>query len=310
MRSNEKMIETRVCLDDAIGPYEAKLDPTNLWNGWLSPHFTLDTVRQLADRTVEMADEYGFDAIPTVHVIDGRADSPSSVHVIEGGTDREGNLRRTVVHVRWPLASEDPERAVSFFTVRPGAEVQTVEPAGEGEPRSVVFTMDWPWWNETDDGGQAGDVYELDDEGRYAVGAWSWCWNYAGWGCPCGLDNHWHVTQCEICGMEREKAVTLMDASSQVGQVLRRLVPEATSALVDLTGLPLIHQVFAGDTEIDMADDTGPFDTETLGAADTILREALDAAAPVDLAAAGWEHVPDEQSDRLYRITFPAARTH
>ncbi|MEH0579082.1 hypothetical protein QBA54_32435 [Streptomyces sp. B21-108] len=78
----------------------------------------------------------------------------------------------------------------------------------------------------------------------------------------------------------------------------------------NLTDLARVCAVYAGDTEIDTADDTGPFDTETLGAADEALRQALDDAAPTDLEAAGWEHVPDEESARLYRITFPAPPTH
>ncbi|MEU5476839.1 hypothetical protein [Streptomyces mirabilis] len=50
------------------------------------------------------------------------------------------------------------------------------------------------------------------------------------------------------------------------------------------------------------------FDTETLGAADEALRQALDEAAPGDLAKAKWEPAPDAESTDLYRITFPPAR--
>ncbi|MFE7214587.1 hypothetical protein ACFU93_32525 [Streptomyces sp. NPDC057611] len=99
----------------------------------------------------------------------------------------------------------------------------------------------------------------------------------------------------------------LANSARRVGEVLRTLVPEATSALVDLTDSARVCAVFADEREVDTADDTGPFDTETLGAADQVLRRALDDATPADLAAAGWEHLPDEQSAQLYRITFPAA---
>lgn len=100
-----------------------------------------------------------------------------------------------------------------------------------------------------------------------------------------------------------------LDAATwKVGRLLRTLAPEATSALVDLTNLARIYAVDAGDTELDMADDTGPFDTETLGAADEALRQTLDDAEPADLAAAGWEPVADDESAHLYRITFPAPR--
>ncbi|MGO4420918.1 hypothetical protein AB4Z54_19890 [Streptomyces sp. MCAF7] len=309
--SKRQTIDTRVCIDDMLGPYDAKVDPTNLWNGWLSPHFTLDTVRKLSARTLEMADKDGFDCMETVHVIDGRADSPSSVHVIEGGTDRDGNPQRVTVHVRWPMLDEDPKQAVSIFKVRPGTELRITEPAGEGEPRAVVFVMSWQWWDDIEGGEQAGGVYQPDDEGRYAVGAWSWCWHYAGWWCICGANSDWHKTEC-LCGLTRDgqPKTPLGIAAVKAGLALRTLAPEATSALVDLTDLARVCAVFAGDTEIDTADDTGPFDTETLGWADRILRDALDDAAPADLEAAGWEHVPDEESARLYRITFPVPPTH
>ncbi|MET8816686.1 hypothetical protein ABZW47_32420 [Streptomyces sp. NPDC004549] len=86
---------------------------------------------------------------------------------------------------------------------------------------------------------------------------------------------------------------------------MRTLTPEATSALVDLTNLPRVCAVFAGESEIDTADDTGPFDSEALGSADEVLRTAWDEAEAGDLATSGWEHVKDKQSAALYRITFP-----
>lgn len=96
-------------------------------------------------------------------------------------------------------------------------------------------------------------------------------------------------------------------ATWAAGATLRRLAPEATSALVDICGEFIrIISVFAGDTEIDTADDVGPFDCETLGEADEILRAALDEEGPGAPGAAGWQLVPDEKTDQLYRITFPA----
>ncbi|MEH0579078.1 MULTISPECIES: hypothetical protein [Streptomyces] len=231
-------IETRVCIDDTFGPYDAKLDPTNLWNGFLAPHFTLDTVKKMAARTTEMAEEEcGYTSVPTVHVIEGRTDSPSSVHVIDGGLDRDGHPRRIVAHVRWPLADQDPNQAVSIFKVQPGTEVDTTEPTGEGEPRAVVFVMDWQCWDDIEPGEQVGGVYAPDAEGRYAVGAWSWCWGYASWWCVCGCDQRWHETEC-LCGLTRDAQpkTPLATAAARTGQTLRTLAPEATSALVDLTG--------------------------------------------------------------------------
>ncbi|WP_127356496.1 hypothetical protein [Actinacidiphila soli] len=95
-------IETRVCIDDTLGPYDAKLDPANRWNGWLSPRFTLDTVRKLAARTQEMADEYGNDCVDTIHVIDG-------------GTDSEHEPRVVVLHIRWQWFDEGGKSATSII---------------------------------------------------------------------------------------------------------------------------------------------------------------------------------------------------
>ncbi|REE61478.1 hypothetical protein BX257_4057 [Streptomyces sp. 3212.3] len=95
-------IHTRVCIDSMLGPYDAKLDPTHRWNGWLSPYFTLDTVRQLAARTQEMAEEDGFDCVDTIHVIDG-------------DTDSDGEPRAVVVHIRWQYLGEGAESAASII---------------------------------------------------------------------------------------------------------------------------------------------------------------------------------------------------
>ncbi|MEC3995183.1 DNA cytosine methyltransferase [Actinacidiphila sp. DG2A-62] len=73
------MIETRVCIDDTFGPFDCQLDPHNRWNGWLSPHFTLDVTRELSAQTLRMADEYGYDCTDTIHVIEGRADSQDAL---------------------------------------------------------------------------------------------------------------------------------------------------------------------------------------------------------------------------------------
>lgn len=86
-------IRTRVCIDDMLGPYDALVDPDAQWNGRLSPHFTLDTVRELATRTQQMADEYGHDSTDTIHVIDG-------------GADIEGEARAVVLHIRWQYLPE------------------------------------------------------------------------------------------------------------------------------------------------------------------------------------------------------------
>ncbi|MEU6325003.1 hypothetical protein [Streptomyces sp. NPDC047009] len=95
------MIDTRVCIDDTFGPFDATLDPTHRWNGWLCPYFTLDTVRAIAARTQEMADECGYEVVDTVHVIDG-------------GTD-QGEPRVVVVQISWQYHDGDAERATSII---------------------------------------------------------------------------------------------------------------------------------------------------------------------------------------------------
>lgn len=293
-------IDTRVCLNDVLGPYEAKVDPEALWNGWLSPHFTLDTVRDMTSRTAEWATRYGHNVAVTVHVIDGYTDSPSSVHVIDGGT-HDGTPRRAVVHIRWNLLDEDPHSAVSFFPARPGNDVATTEPAG-GKPRSVVFSMDWQQWSGDDGPEAAADIYPPDADGRYAVGAWAWCWDYAVWWCTCGTATRWHETTCNACRLPRpaQPVRELADLPATIRRLLCAQAPEATSVLVDLHSPPHVYAVYAGDTELDSADDTGPFDTETLGAVDTAIREALANSVLSDLTNAGWQLVEPS----CYRITF------
>lgn len=114
-----RMIETRVCIDDTFGPFDAKLDPTAKWCGSLAPFFTLDTVRELAARTKEMADEFGHDVIETVHVIDG-------------GTDRDGDPRALVIHIRWSHIGVDSESVTSI-----------IQPNDEG--LFGIGCWEWPW---------------------------------------------------------------------------------------------------------------------------------------------------------------------
>ncbi|MFD5788605.1 hypothetical protein ACFWH1_18530 [Streptomyces sp. NPDC127037] len=107
--------------------------------------------------------------------------------------------------------------------------------------------------------------------------------------------------------MTRSHPNSLADAAAAAGSALQRLAPDATSALVDCTGSPYLVAVFADGTEIDTSEG-GPFDRETLGEADALLREGFDRSGPEAPESAGWQHVSDGQSDRLYRIAFTAAQ--
>ncbi|QNT94909.1 hypothetical protein HEP81_04636 [Streptomyces griseofuscus] len=250
--SRLRTVDTKVCIDDTLGPLDAKVDPHNLWNGFVSPRFTLDAALQLAAQTQQLAEEFNGDGVDTVHVIDC------------GAKDHDGKPLAFVLRVSWTYMEDE------------GAEQSTL-------------------------------IIEPDDEGRYSIGGWEWCWSYAHWNCVCGRYSDWHE-RC-WCGLTRDHQPTapLEIARWTAAAALRRLAPSATSALIDIhEGRPHIVQVYAGDTELDTADDGGVFDTETLGAADAYLHHAIDSSEPADLAAApGWEHIPDERSANVYRITFP-----
>ncbi|WP_434593311.1 hypothetical protein [Streptomyces sp. A5-4] len=314
MARARETIQTRVCIDDTFGPFDCQLDPTNRWNGFLSPNFTLDVSRELSAQTLRMADEYGYDCVDTIHVIEGRADSQDTVHLIESGLTREvnedGDREPVAIAVRVPWRSLDRGATATISDVTPAARkaARKSKATGRGAARAVIVHISWMYLSEGSD--TAARIVRPGRDGLYSIGGWEWCWGFASWWCVCGEGMDWHETEC-LCGMTRDAnpKTPLGVATWAAGATLRRLAPEATSALVDLhDDYARLIAVFAGDTEIDTADDTGPFDTETLGEADQILRQGLAEAGPGAPDAAGWQHVPDEKTDQLYRITFPAPR--
>ncbi|MGW2074225.1 hypothetical protein ACWCPK_38290 [Streptomyces sp. NPDC001953] len=308
------MIDSRVCIDDMLGPFDCKLDPNNRWNGWMSPYFTLDAARELSAQTLRMADEYGYDCTDTIHAIEGRTDSRDTVHIIESDLKRvtdeeeEHDDREPLaiaVRVNWRDLDEGAGEATTLAVATPAARkaARRRKPNGKGATRTVVVHIRWQWADESD---TAANVIEPTRDGLYGIGGWEWTWSCTVWWCPgCGSHADWHDTEC-WCGLTRPET-DLAVAAWTAGCILHDRAPEATSALVDLSAARIVS-VFADDPEIDTADDTGPFDTETLGSADEILRKALDRTTPADLSAAGWEHTPDEKSAHLYRISFPAHR--
>jgi hypothetical protein len=355
-----QMIDTRVCIDDMLDPLDCQLDPTNRWNGWLRPHFTLDAARELSAQTLRMADEYGYDCTDTIHVIDGRADSQDTVHLIESGLTRVvnewGDREPFALAVRVPWRSLDRGATATLSGVTPADRktARKTKVTGRGPARAVVIHIRWQWMAEESD--TAANVVQPGEDGLYAIGGCEWTWRFASWWCACGSDMPWHEIECTGCLLNRDNqlekkpcdcgcdpaqdvfgeydlesvrsrshfittgrflrwsesgatpALTLELAATWVGVELRRLAPEATSALAYLDReLSRVVAVYVGDTEIDTADDTGPFDTETLGEADAILRQALAGAAPGALEAAGWERVPHTRTDHLYRIAFPTS---
>ncbi|MGY5035145.1 hypothetical protein ACWC9U_30730 [Streptomyces sp. 900116325] len=312
MARTGETIETRVCIDDMLGPFDCKLNPANRWNGWLSPHFTLDTARELSAQTLRIADEYGYDCADTVHVIDGREDSGDTVHIIEGGTNPYSEDHEQVaiaVRIRWRNVGRNVTTAVTVAhaTANDRKAARRRKVTGRGARRTVIVKAAWQWLYEGS--ATAADVIAPGRDGLYGIGGWEWTWHFASWWCACGEAMDWHELRYDNCDLHRDSqppAPTNQMVAEKVGTILRTLAPEATSALVDVTNMAHVIEVFAGDTEIDTADDTGPFDTETLGEADVVLQQAVNRASRLHDLVSGWEHVPDERSAQLYRVTFPA----
>ncbi|MFI9026329.1 hypothetical protein [Streptomyces sp. NPDC053560] len=233
--------DTWVSVDDTH-IYPARVDLSNRWNGWLSPGFTLDAVRQLAAHTQQTADELGYDCTDQIVVIDGE---PAPV----------------VLHIRWQWVTDDQEGTVN--------------------------------------------VVQPDADGRYWIGGWEWTWYQV-------ADGPLFYTKNAAFDAWR---ATLTESARLMGEILRTLKPDAISALVDLTGLGRIVSVQGTDVDwpisseadpgADGEDGYGPFDTETLGEADEVLRKALDHGHdPLSLELAGWRPARDIGEPDLVRIVF------
>lgn len=278
------MIDTRVCIDDMLGPFDCKLDPNNRWNGWMSPYFTLDAARELSAQTLRMADEYGYDCTDTIHVIEGRTGSRDTVHIIESDLKRvtdeedEHDDREPLaiaVRVNWRDLEQGAGHAatIAVATPAPRKAARRRKPDGKGATRTVVVHIRWQWADESD---TAANVIAPNHDDLYGIGGWEWTWSCTVWWCPgCGSHANWHDTEC-WCGLTRP-ATDLAVAAWTAGCILHDRAPEATSALVDLSAARIVA-VFADDTEIDTAE--GPLDTETLGSADEALRRPWTAPRP------------------------------
>ncbi|MFE4264543.1 hypothetical protein [Streptomyces sp. NPDC056883] len=286
------MIETRVCIDDMLGPLDCKLDPNNRWNGWLSPHFPLDSARQLSAQTLRLAEECGYDCTDTIHVIEGREGSPDTVHIIEGGPSRysdDGETMAVAVRVNWRSPSRDAGPAAKITDATPQARkaARRRKPGGRGARRVVIVHIRWQYLDEGG-GDAAANVVRPDRDGLFPIGGWEWTWHAVPWWCLCGSDQDWHTLRCE-CGVTRDQALALEEAAPRIGAILRRLAPEATAVVFETTAAPRIVMVVAGPTELNLSDG-GPFDTETLGEADAVLHAAL-GGDPIE-GGAHWLRFP------------------
>jgi hypothetical protein len=106
-----------VWIDDSFGPFEAKIDPADRTD-FLQPRFTLDTVREIAARSQELASECDYADVDTVHVLDG-------------GT-RQGEPRVVVVLVTWQHFDGDPVEVTHI-----------VSPGGDG--LYPIGYRNWTW---------------------------------------------------------------------------------------------------------------------------------------------------------------------
>ncbi len=258
------MIETRVCIDDTLGPFDCKVDPSNRWNGFLSPHFPLDSARQLCDQTVRTADEYGYDCTDTIHMIEGREDSPDTVHIIEGGPSRyadgDDETLAIAVRINWRHVHRDTRHAATVTEATPQARkaARRRKPGGRGAARAVFVHVRWMYLDEGSE--TAVTIVEPDSEGLFPIGGWEWVWHFAVWWCLCGSYQNWHETDC-LCGVTRDQTLALKEATPRVGEILRRAAPGATAALFETTAAPRIVTVVDGDGELNIGDG-GPYDTE------------------------------------------------
>ncbi|NGO66778.1 hypothetical protein [Streptomyces boncukensis] len=231
------VIDTYVCVDDEH-IYPALVDPDNRWNGWVSPGFTIDAVRQLAAHTEEMAEEYGHDCTDQIKVIEG---GPVPV----------------VLHIRWQYLDEEPASAAN--------------------------------------------VVKPDDDGRYWIGGWEWTW---------------YIVEEGPLFYSKKRAFNawrgMLDATARrIGEVVRTQMPDALAAIVDLHGLGHIQAVtsasgnhWPSNDSRDGDDGYGPFDTETLGEADELMRKALDFGRdPVELEMGGWRRARDI-GQNMHRLVF------
>lgn len=171
----------------------------------------------------------------------------------------------------------------------------------DGTPGPVVLHIRWIGFAESRVA-DAVNVVQPDEQGLYWVGASEWYWVHI-------PDGPLFYTQNEAFDAWQR---VLAETGRRMGEIVRTQMPEATSCLVDLTHLGHIVQVEATGhagwptgTRADGEGGYGPFDTETLGEADELMRQALDQGRdPIELELGGWRPARDIKRPELHRIKF------
>lgn len=322
MARERKTIQTRVCIDDMLGPFDCELDPAFRWNGWLSPSFTLDVTRELSTQTLNAADEYGYECTDTIHVIDGRADSADTVHIIQGDRNpysEDHEMMEVAVRIRWKNVERDAVEAATISKVTPKDRkaARRRKVTGRGAKRAVVIHIRWQWLS--DDSDTAATAVRRGRDGLYSIGGWEWTWHFASWWCACSEGNDWHEPNCSNCHRTKDNQEqpapcdcgcdVVKEGIRETADLLRQLVPNATAAgLIVEDGHPRLISVAAGRRLVwtDDDQDSGPFDYERIGGADVILHHSLIASTgPESLRLGGWNVMENSQGLEAYSIQFP-----
>ncbi|MFD8774503.1 hypothetical protein [Streptomyces sp. NPDC059916] len=163
-------------------------------------------------------------------------------------------------------------------------------------PVPVVLHVRWQWF--TEEPTRATNVVKPDENGRYWIGGWEWCWYEV-------KDGPLFYTQNAAF---QAWTLLLAESARRAGEIIRTQMPDATSALLCLEGLGHIASVTGATgwpSDDDGEDGYGPFDTETLGEADEVLRRALDHGdGRTDLEIGGWRPAREIGAPDLHRIVF------
>lgn len=161
----------------------------------------------------------------------------------------------------------------------------------EGGPVPVVLHIRWQILDH-EPAANAVDVVPPDDDGRYWIGGGEWSW---------------YIVEESHLFYSRQRAFNawrgMLNATARrIGEVLRTQMPDVLAAIIDRRGC--IHGVTDADAIHWVYGGYGPFDTETVGEAEELIRRALGFGRnPIDLEMGGWRRALDIAPD-LHRLVF------
>ncbi|MBY8887233.1 hypothetical protein K7472_20620 [Streptomyces sp. PTM05] len=111
---------------DGEHAHEAVVDKSNRWNGWLSPRFTLETVKQIAVDCQTWIERFGRADQDEIRVIE----APELSETSEEGESRKAAI---VLHIHWAYIHTDG----------PATCATVVEPGEDG--RYAIGAWEWTW---------------------------------------------------------------------------------------------------------------------------------------------------------------------